>query len=77
MPHSWIVECLEMFGIAENVKKFLIDSMKTRKTELTSSGERLGVIHIRRGIFQGDSLQKIRAPFLESPGKFSGPKSQL
>ena len=45
-----------MFGIAENVKKFLTDSMKTGKTELTSSGERLGVIHIRRGIFQGDSL---------------------
>ena len=33
--------------IAENVKKFLIDSMKTWKTELTSLGERLGVIHIR------------------------------
>ena len=48
-PHSLIFECLEMFGIAENVKKFLIDSMKTWKTELTSeltsSGERLGVIH--------------------------------
>ena len=59
VPHSWIVECLEMFGIAENVKKFLIDSMKTWKTELTSSGERLGVIHIRRGIFQGDSLSPL------------------
>ena len=56
VPHSWIIECLEMFGIAENVKKFLTDSMKTGITELTSSGERLGVIHIRRGIFQGDSL---------------------
>ncbi|XP_068684755.1 uncharacterized protein [Montipora foliosa] len=59
VPHSWIVECLEMFGIAENVKKFLIDSMKTWKTELTSSGESLGVIHIRRGIFQGDSLSPL------------------
>ena len=59
VPHSWIVECLEMFGIAENVKKFLIDSMKTWKTELISSGERLGVIHIRRGIFQGDSLSPL------------------
>ena len=59
VPHSWIVECLEMFGIAENVKNVLIDSMKTWKTELTSSGERLGVIHIRRGIFQGDSLSPL------------------
>ena len=54
VPHSWIIECLKMFGIAENVKtKVLTDSMKTWKTELTLSGERLGVIHIRRGIFKG------------------------
>ena len=23
LPHSWIVECLKMFGIAENVKKYI------------------------------------------------------
>ena len=51
VPHSWIIECLELFGKAENVKKFLIDSMQTWKVELTLPGERLGVIHIRRGIF--------------------------
>ena len=22
VPHSWIVECMEVFGIAENVKEF-------------------------------------------------------
>ena len=44
LPHRWIVECLEMFWMAENVKKFLIDSMKTWKTELTSPGEKLGVM---------------------------------
>ena len=43
-----------MFGIAEDVKKFLIDSMKTWKVELSSSGESLDVTHVRRrGIFQG------------------------
>ena len=43
-----------VFGIAKNVKKFLIDSMHTWKVELSSSGEMLEVIHIRRrGIFQG------------------------
>ena len=41
------------------MKTFLTDSMKTWKTELTSAGERLGVIHIRRGIFQGDSLSPL------------------
>ena len=29
VPYSWIIECLEMFGIAENVKNFLTDSMNT------------------------------------------------
>ena len=43
-----------MFWIAENVKTFLIDSMHTWKVELSSSDERLEVIHIRkRDIFQG------------------------
>ena len=23
IPHSWIIECLEIFGIEENVKEFL------------------------------------------------------
>ena len=27
IPHSWISECLELLGIAENTKKFLISSM--------------------------------------------------
>ena len=27
IPHSWIIEGLEMFGIAENVKKFMIDKI--------------------------------------------------
>ena len=42
-----------MFGIAENVKKFLIDSMKTWKTELTSLGERLGGIYSEPSSFHG------------------------
>ena len=30
VPHSWISECLEMFGIANNVQDFLNNSMKSR-----------------------------------------------
>ena len=55
IPHSWITECLEMFGIAKNVERFISHSMSQWKTELTSCGERLGQVEIRRGIFQGDS----------------------
>ena len=45
VPHSWIVECLEMFGIATNLKQFLLRSMKEWKTELTSCGQTLGVVN--------------------------------
>ena len=48
-----------MFGIAENIRNMLADSMKKWKTELTSCGEILGDINIRRGIFQGDSLSPL------------------
>ena len=33
--------------------------MKKWKTELTSRGQRLGVVDINRGIFQGDSLSRL------------------
>ena len=56
--HSWISEFLEMFGIAENITKFMSDSMRSWKLELTS-GESLGEVHIQRGIFQGDSLSPL------------------
>ena len=55
VPHSWIKECLNMFGIADNIKELLINSMDTWRTELTSCGESIGEVRIRGGIFQGDS----------------------
>ena len=59
VPQSWIVECMEIFGIAENVKAFLTGSMSNWKTKLTSSGEYLGTVNVKRGIFQGDSLSPL------------------
>ena len=59
VPHSWIGECLEMFGIEFNVRQFLLSSFKKWKTELTSCGQQLGVVNIKRGIFQGDSLSPL------------------
>ena len=56
IPHSSISECLEVFGVAENTKKFLVNSMNKWKLELTSNGVSLGNVEIRGGIFQGDSL---------------------
>ena len=59
VPHSWIQECLRLFGIADNVVSLLDQSMKTWKTELTSGNEVLGEVEIKRGIFQGDTLSPL------------------
>ena len=59
VPHSWIVECLQLFGIADNIRDLLVNSMKKWRTELTSCSEVLGEVNIRRGIFQGDSLSPL------------------
>ena len=59
VPHSWISECMEMFGIAGNVREFLQRSMVQWKLSLTSKGEELGDVDVKRGIFQGDSLSPL------------------
>ena len=38
-----ICECLELFGVAENVRTFLIGNIANWKLELTSCGELLGM----------------------------------
>ena len=60
VPHSWINECMEIFGIAENVRNFLGRSIEHWNLSLTSNSEVLGEVDVKRGIFQGDSL----SPFL-------------
>ena len=59
IAHSWISECLELFGAAENTKKFLANSMNKWKIELTSNGVSSGNVDVRRGSFQGDSLSPL------------------
>ena len=48
--------CMRMFGIAQNMVGLIQNNIKQWKTVLTTGGEALGEVHIRRGIFQGDSL---------------------
>ena len=59
VPHSWINECMEMFGIAENVRNLLKKSMEQWNLSLSSNGEDLGEMNVRIGIFQGDSLSPL------------------
>ena len=56
VPHSWVNECMEMFGIAESLRTFLPKNMQQWRLSLTTNGEDLGEVNVRRGIFQGDSL---------------------
>lgn len=59
VPHSWILECLNLFGIADNVKQLIQTTMKSWRTELSACGELLGEVKINRGIFQGDTLSPL------------------
>ena len=55
-PHSWIIECLDLFQVADNIKSLLVNSMEKWKVMLYSGNSELGEVEIKRGIFQGDSL---------------------
>ena len=54
--HSWIFESLEFVQVSDNILEFVKRSMANWQSELTSRGERLAKVNIRRGINQGDSL---------------------
>ena len=59
VPHSWVIECLDLFGVAENIKNLLVNSMEKWKVMLCTGSSELGEVEIRRGIFQGDSLSTL------------------
>ena len=48
VPHSWIIESLDLFGVAENIKSLLVNSMILRKAkaayEFSESKERINHI---------------------------------
>ena len=59
VPHSWIIECLDLFGVAENIKNLLVNGMEKGKVMLCSRNSELGEVEFKRGIFQGDSLSSL------------------
>ena len=48
VPHSWILNCLDMLGIADNVRSFLKKSMKKCKLLLNSNGSDLCEVDANR-----------------------------
>ena len=59
VPRLWIIECLDLFGVAENIKSLLENSMEKCKVMLCSGNSELGEVEIKRGIFQGGSLSPL------------------
>ena len=59
VTHSWIMEFLAMFKIANNVKNLLQYAMPVRKFELPSNNQNVRNVVIKRRIFQGDSLSSL------------------
>ena len=59
VPHSWIIECLDLFGVAENIKSLLVNSMEKWKVMICSRNCEVGEVEIMPGILQGDSLSPL------------------
>ena len=55
VPYLWIKECLDLFGVAENIKTLLVNSMEKWRVMLCVGNSELGEVDIKRGIFQRDS----------------------
>ena len=56
VSHSWIIECLDLFGVAENIKSLLVNSMEKWRVMLRAGNLEFGEVDIKQGIFRGDSL---------------------
>ena len=53
IPHTWVLQCLKIFKVANNISSVIENSMKNWKVKLTSGGETLVEVKMNRGIFQG------------------------
>ena len=66
VPHLWIIECLDLLGVAENIKSLLVNSMEKWKVMVYSGNSELGEVEIKRGIFQGHSLSPLVFVLIDS-----------
>ena len=53
VPHSWILESLDLVGAADNIKRLMRESMESWKTQLTACGKDLGEVSIRSEYSRG------------------------
>ena len=55
LPHLWIKKCLLLFGVAENIKTVLVNSVERWRIMLHAGNLELGEVDIKRYLFHGDS----------------------
>ena len=51
VTHLWIIECLDLFGVAENIKSLLVDSMEKWKV-ICSGNPELGEVELSEVFFK-------------------------
>ena len=56
VPQSWIINCLKMYKISQEILNFIEEIIKNWRVELIAGGRSLAETKIQRGIFQGDAL---------------------
>ena len=56
---SWIIDCLKMYKTSDEFLKFIDNTMKNWKLELTDRGKCLSEVKTPRRIFQGDTLSPL------------------
>ena len=63
VPHSWIIKCLRLYKIDEQIIKMMEDQMSRWRTNIILNHSKGSItlenVKISRGIFQGDSLSPL------------------
>ena len=60
VSQSWIINCLKIYKISDEVINFIEKTMKTWSVESTTGGRSLAEAKIQRGIFQWDTLSLLQ-----------------
>ena len=59
VPQSWILNCLKLYKISDEVINITEKIMKTMRVQLTAGGKSFAEAKIQIGIFQGDALSPV------------------
>ena len=59
IPQCWIINCLKMYKISNEVLNFIEKNMETWRVKLTAGGKSLAETRIQKGIFQGNPLSPL------------------